>query len=164
MGKKILGILGVALLVVWAGIAQADVIKTFGVIGQFATPTTRTMDGTFTVDETTGAVTKLDIDVTGFVGFYDNISVTPASDGVMLIAQNGVGGVNQIQLHILTPNPGTFMGFAGGPIVGGTIIVFSTGQVLASGASGSVVPEPATIALLGIGLVGIGFAQRRKSL
>jgi len=153
------------------GSGTADAVPTiFDVIGSFASlpAGSNSLTGTISIDLATGEVTGLDLDVPGFdPGFYNVVNVEANGDDVEVDATNG-GNVTTFQLVTVftgTITSGSFMNYPGGAISTGFITNLATSQVVAFGGTATVtpaaVPEPATFALLGAGLAGIGFARRR---
>ncbi|WP_282605803.1 PEP-CTERM sorting domain-containing protein [Pelagibius sp. Alg239-R121] len=82
-----------------------------------------------------------------------------------------VGEVGEIVNVVLNPNPGigsvsftedsvTFSSFAGEPFVGGLLASI---EIVTPHSSSVSVPEPGTLALLGLGLAGIAVARRKRA-
>ena len=157
MRKAIVGLTLTCLMLI-GGAARADVI--FGVSGQFASPAGDTFGGTMTIDTQDGVINAIDIDALG-LDFYHVGLNGPDGPGFVVNATNGVGGDYTLTLAFTTTNIGSLGGFMGGTITGGGI-TSPSGFTVATGATGSVIPEPATLALLGLGLAGIGFARRKS--
>ena len=93
--------------------------------------------------------------VSSLVGF--DIS---GSTGTAFVASNGTGGIAGNVFNLATINL-TTGGITSNSVVLGSAVGFQVRGLAAN--VGAAVPEPASVAMLGLGMIGVGFVARRRS-
>jgi hypothetical protein len=149
------------------GVAKADTITTFDVLGTFTIPYSGTFGGTLTVDVTNGTVSSVDIIFPGLADFNFVVQSQPWSlpPGWLLAVANGTG--DALDLTFTTTMPNSLVGFNGGTITGGDVFNLSTLQTLFGNFSGIIAPatvpdRASTLILLALGAGGLLAVRRRR--
>lgn len=157
-------------------VAHADVI-TFNVSGTVSpekgaascSPTC-TVSGTFTLDNSTGAVSAASIAVSGESPTVGTFSYFGTGGGSGVAGANtsmsfyDAGFVDLLKFYFATPTASSLVGYTGGPIVK----ILMTDNPSPDDWTGrgeftnTAVPEPSSVMLLGSGLAGFAGLIRRK--
>ncbi len=165
-----------AALMLAAGLsARADVMETFDVTGTFTDNTT--VSGTVVIDTTTGVFESGDLSY--LAESFDVLVLTeddPLGDAFIFELSTSSGPIPRLAMAIVGDN---LVGYSGGPLCsltvdvcrggGGGVSIYEptndTNVPLNSGSLAAVAtPEPSTIAMLGMGLLGFAVAMRRRFL
>jgi hypothetical protein len=151
------------------GLAHADVIQIFDVIGLAAQPKPTQFSGLLKIDVTTGALLAADVVFPGLPKFTGAFPVQPDSGDVEMVITTEVSdpdGNATLYLVSTSDQSGSLVGYTGGTINGAYVIgdPLDGGTQLYVGLSGSILPaltgvpstpEPATSTLVGIGLTSL---------
>jgi hypothetical protein len=148
------------------GVAKADTITTFDVLGTFTIPYSGTFGGTLTVDVTNGTVSSVDIIFPGLADFNFLVQSHPwpLPPGWYLAVGNGT--MDALDLTFTTTMPNSLVGFNGGTITGGVVFDLQTFQDLFVNFSGTIAPttvpdRASTLILLALGTGGLLALRRR---
>lgn len=91
--------------------------------------------------------------------WFDNTGVTETGDGIFSDIYSGIGGFITYSFDLsslgITPEQGYNLGFHWAMTCGN--------DVIEGGLSKSAVPEPGTLVLLGLGILGIGIFRQKKA-
>lgn len=91
--------------------------------------------------------------------WFDNTGATKTGDGIFSDANSGIGGFLTYSFDLsslgITPEQGYNLGFHWAMTCGN--------DVIEGGLSKSAVPEPGTLVLLGLGILGIGILRQKKA-
>lgn len=123
-------------------------------------PTTGLVTSTITLDLTAAGSPTLPTHVIGYDQTYDALITYTTTGGARALAFNPTTGafVASISLPGTVPSPGEWrMGYANHQL-----FVYDSGIDGFRGYQITAIPEPGTIALLGVGLAMIGFTWRRR--
>lgn len=156
-------ILAVSVLALMPLLARADSITTFNASGTFTDGAT--LSGTIDINTTLGTVTGINLVTSAPDSLIFNFIQSQGQlTSNIFYVQGGTAasGLPNLNLGIWA---GSLVGYSGGGLYPGSDIWYSNSNiiVLQSGdLTPSAVPEPATFALLGTGLLGLAGAVRRK--